>query len=296
MNNNKLQSLQSEMPSTIPSTFPSIDFFGTQVTRMIIGDNPFNGHVYIPEIYSKEEALDYYKAETIIKTMFKMEQLGFSAMLPLGDPFILRVIRQYQNEGGKLNWIFQAYPAISLPVNIRMMNECKPLAIYHQGTTTDGLCEASKTDIIRENLKYLKDNGLPVGLGTHVPETVLRSEYENWGVDFYVTCLHNTRKRGGQESSFITGKKKHTKFFMEDRAEMFSAIRQVSKPCIAFKIFAGGQIFYGKAPEEIPALIESTFREVYSNIKPADIAAVGVFQKNKDELQEISAALRKVLH
>ena len=26
---------------------PSVDFFGTQVTRLILGDNPFNGHSYI---------------------------------------------------------------------------------------------------------------------------------------------------------------------------------------------------------------------------------------------------------
>ncbi len=274
---------------------PEVDFFGTRITRMIVGDNPFNGHVYIPEIYTKDEALDYYTAETIVKTMFHMEKLGFNAMLPLGSPFMLRVIRQYQNEGGKMNWIFQSYPAIDLGVNARMINECKPLAIYHQGTTTDGLCEAGKTDVLKENLKSLKANGLPVGLGTHVPETILRSEHEDWGVDFYVTCLHNTRKRGGQESSFITGKSKHTKFFQEDRAEMFKAIQQVNKPCIAFKIFAGGQIFYGKTPEEIPAVIESALSEVYSNIKPSDIAAVGIFQKNKDEIGEIRKALDKVL-
>jgi hypothetical protein len=128
--------------------------------------------------------------------------------------------------------------------------------------------------------------GKPVGLGTHVPETILRSEDEDWGVDFYMACLHNTRKRGGEPSSFITGKAKHLKFFMEDREEMFKVIRQVQKPCIAFKVLAGGQMFYGKTPEEIPGVVEAAFRETFANIKPTDLATVGFFQRDKDQLRE----------
>lgn len=175
------------------------------------------------------------------------------------------------------------------------MMTCDPIATYHQGTTTDVLVEAGEVDVLRGSIRKLKASGKPVGLGTHVPETILRSEEEDWGVDFYMACLHNTRKRGGHPSSFITGKKKHIKFFVEDRQEMLAVIRQVPKPCIAFKILAGGQLFYGKPPEEIPGIVEDAFRETFEGIKPTDLATVGFFQRDKDQLKENAEIAAKVL-
>jgi len=274
---------------------PTVNFFGTPVSRLFLGDNPVNGHSYIPEICSGEEMMDYFTAQNVVRALFEAEKLGYTTCLPLANGFMLRVIRQYRNEGGKMNWIFQPYPTVAIEINVREMMACNPIATYHQGTTTDGLCEAGKIDVLRDNIKKLKACGKPVGLGTHVPETILRSEDEDWGVDFYMACLHNTRKRGGEPSAFITGKKKHLKFFIEDRPEMFKVIRQVRKPCIAFKVLAGGQMFYGKSPQEIPAVVEAAFRETFENIKPTDLATVGFFQRDKDQLRENAEIATKVL-
>jgi hypothetical protein len=274
---------------------PTVDFFGTPVSRLFLGDNPVNGHSYIPDLCSGEAMMNYCTAQRVVEALFKAEALGYTTCLPLATDFMFRVIRQYRNEGGKINWIFQPYPCIAVDVNVRQMQACDPIAVYHQGTTTDGLCEAGQTDVLRDNIKKLKALGKPVGLGTHVPETILRSEDEDWGVDFYMACLHNTRKRGAEASSFITGKIKHLKFFMEDREEMLKVIRQVQKPCIAFKVLAGGQMFYGKTAGEIPAVVEAAFRETFAGIKPTDLATVGFFQRDKDQLQENAEIARRVL-
>jgi len=274
---------------------PTVDFFGTQVSRLFLGDNPVNGHSYIPEIHSGSAMMDYFTAERVVKSLFEAEKLGYTTLLPLANGFMTRVLRQYRNEGGKMNWIFQPFPAIPVEVNARQMMACDLLATYHQGTTTDGLVEAGKIDVLRDNIQKLKACGKPVGLGTHVPETILRSEEEDWGVDFYMACLHNSRKRGGEPSSFITGKVKHMKFFMEDRPLMLEVIQQVQKPCIAFKILAGGQMFYDKTPAEIPGVIEDAFRETFSNIKPNDLACVGFFQRDNDQLAENAEIAKRVL-
>jgi hypothetical protein len=266
---------------------PKVDFFGTQVTRLVLGDNPFNGHSYIPDIYSGDEMIDYYTADNCIKTLFEAEENGIDTYIALGEPFVLRIIRQYRNEGGKMKIIFQTYPAIDLDTNLRMMEKCDPIAIYHQGGTADYMCETDQVDLLRSRIKLIKDTGIPVGLGTHVPETVMRAEAENWGADFYMTCLYNARRtQRGEQSGFITGKPKYLVFYPEDRSLMFDVIKKVQKPCIAFKIFAGGQIFNGKSPEEIPAVVEAAFRETYANIKPNDLACIGVFQKYKNQLKE----------
>jgi hypothetical protein len=272
-----------------------VDFFGTPVSRLILGDNPINGHSYIPNICPGGEMMDYFTAQKVVDCLFEAEQLGYNACLPLASDFMLRVIRQYRNEGGRMNLIFQPYPAIAINVNVWQMRSFDPIAVYHQGTTTDTLVEAGRIGELRDNIKKLKEMGKPVGLGTHVPEVIHRSEDEDWGIDFYMACLHNTRKRGGDESSFLTGREKHMRFFMEDRAEMFQTIRQTPKPCIAFKVLAGGQMFYGKSAEEFPAVVEAAFRETLERIKPNDLMTVGFFQRDKDQLRENAAIINKIL-
>ena len=69
----------------------------------------------------------------------------------------------------------------------------------------------------------------------------------------------------------------------------------MNKPCIAFKVLAGGQIFYGKPAEETPALVEQAFRETYSRIKATDIAAVGFFQRDVNQLRENAEIVERVL-
>jgi hypothetical protein len=110
-----------------------------------------------------------------------------------------------------------------------------------------------------------------------------------------MTCLYNARKQQrGQQSGFITGKPKELVFYPDDRFLMFDAIRQVAKPCIAFKVFAGGQMFIGKTEDQISDVLDATFREVYGNIKPGDLACIGVFQKQSDELRQDAGVVRSI--
>ena len=76
---------------------------------------------------------------------------------------------------------------------------------------------------------------------------------------------------------------------------MYKVIQQIKKPCVAFKIFAGGQVFNNKTPEEVPGVLENVYTEVFKNIKPNDIACIGVYQKYKDQIKENAEIVRKVL-
>jgi hypothetical protein len=272
------------------------DFFGTRISRLVLGDNPINGHTYIPDVYSSDAMLDYYTAANSVQALFEAEQCGINTIVPLANDFMLRVIREYRNAGGKMNIVFQPYPAIPLEINLRMMMQAEPIAIYHQGTTTDNLCESDRTDTLRANLEKIRACGVPVGLGTHVPETILRAEKEDWGVDFYMACLYNARRDNrGEESGFITGKSKHLQFYPEDRFKMFETARNVSKPFIVFKILAGGQIFHDHPKDDQPELIRRAFTEAYNDIKPSDVACIGVYQKLKNQIQENAKIVESIL-
>jgi len=275
---------------------PTVDFGGIQISRLLLGDNPFCGHSYINDVHSGEEMMDYYTAERVLKTLFQAEEYGINTYVALAEQFILRILRQYRNEGGKMNIIFQSYPPVDLAVNVRQMMECNPIGIYHQGGTFDLLLEEEKFEEAHQRLEIIRASGVKVGVASHVPEVLLQSEKENWGADFYMACLYNARRtQRGQQSGFITGNAKELEFYPGDPPSMYEAIRKVNKPCIAFKLFAGGQVFLGKTSDEIPAVVESIYTEVYQNIKPGDTVCIGVFQKLTDQLKENADAVKKVL-
>lgn len=264
------------------------NFCGHEITRLILGDNPFNGYTYIADDLPADELLDYHTEENMIESFMEAERCGINTMVPMADPFVMRTIRHYQQRGGKMNLIFQPYMAVDLGMNIGMMKKANPIGIYHQGTTTDNLYEAGKVDQIKENLKKIRESGVLVGLGTHRPDVIELAEEEGWDVDFYMACLQNARlSRKGTPGSYITGPtKQDLLFFPEDRAIMLDLISRVSKPCIAFKIFAGGQVFHGKPESETPNIIKEVYREVFSKLKPCDVAAIGVYQGRKNQIEE----------
>ena len=275
----------------------TVNFLGRPITRLIAGDNPVNGHTYIPELVSKDDLLGYHTEEKVLEAMRESIRCGYNAWMPLGNDFMLRAIYHHKmTEEKPLEWIFQSFAPIDFAVNLRMMADAEPLGIYHRGTDTDGFCEAGQFDILKDRIKMIKDRGIKAGLGTHVPETILRAEYEDWGCDFYVPCLHNARKRGeAAPSAFVTGKPKELVFYNEDRPLMFAAIGAVQKPCIAFKLYAGGQIFRGLSRDQWPAAAEKAMEETYRNIKATDIACVGFFQRDSNQLRENAEMAARIL-
>ena len=270
-----------------------VDFFGHKVSKLIIGDNPFNGHSYITGFIPGKEMRDYYTEDKILEEIYKMEELGINTMLPLADPYIIRILEHYRKNGGKMNFIFQTYAPMmtsleSAEISIRQMLDVDPIGMYLSGTYTDVRYETGRCNEIKSMLNKLKESGLPTGFGTHHPELLKLCDEEEWGADFYMACMYNLRRqREGQESGFIAGKSKGDIVIVpDDRALMLDALQGVKKPIIAFKIFAGGQMLVNKEEAERRKLIKVVYRDVFSSLKPNDFAVVGIYGKNHDQLTE----------
>ena len=154
----------------------TVNFFGHEISKLIIGDNPMTGHSYIQNVITGQEMIEYYTAEKIKEAMFHMEECGYTAMLPLAHPYIIRLIQEYQREGGKMKFIFQPYMPMNQDVSIREMMSVGAIGVYHQGTTTDYLYETGKTEEILKMIEKYREMGIPVGLGTHRPEVIELSE------------------------------------------------------------------------------------------------------------------------
>jgi len=258
----------------------TVNFLGIETSRLILGANPFAGFSYI-ETVTRDEMLDYYTTEKIIAALRHAEALGYTALVATADDFTRRYLRQYKNEGGKMKWIAQTHAPLLMAVSVNNAIEGGAVAIFHQGTSGDTLFENKQYDTLRANLAEMRRAGVPVGIATHVPEHVEIAERE-FETDFYMASLHNLRRgEAGRVSSSISGlKDEKRRFLREDRAAMFDTIRSLSKPCIAYKILGGGN--YAFEREEL----RQCFVETYANIKPGDIALVGAFQRDHDQIRE----------
>ena len=272
----------------------NVDFLGHQVSKLIVGDNPFNGHSYITAFISKEEMLNYHTEDKILEAMHKMEELGVNTMLPLADPYIIRILQHYRANGGKMNFIFQTYAPMMVnhevaEISIRQMQSVDPIGAYISGTYTDVRYETGRVNEITDMISFFRKFDMKLGIGTHRPEFIELSERENWDVDVYMACMYNLRNgREGEESGFITGKNKSNvrTIVPGDRAIMLETLKNVQKPIIAFKIFAGGQMLVQKEESERRVLIKDTYNTIFNSLKPNDIAVVGVYQHHHDQLSE----------
>jgi hypothetical protein len=271
----------------MPPALPTVRFAGKDVSRLIIGGNPFSGYSH----YSPEwdnEMMDYFTAERIKATLFACERHGLTAMQSRADRHIMRVLREYRNEGGSLHWIAQiASELADLKGNIRQIAAAGAIATYHHGSRSDNLWHAGRIDEAQELLKAMRVCGLAVGMGSHVPEVIEYVEERGWDVDFYLCSVYNLSRRH-RESQLVSGNRNEEVFDDADRERMFGVIRAVSKPCLVIKILGAGRNC------QTPEQTRETFRHTFASIKPSDMVVVGMFPKHRDQVEENTRCVREV--
>ena len=255
-----------------------VNLCGAEISRLIVGGNPFSGNSHVSrEMDSQME--DYFTASKIKETLFNCEKHGIKTMQLRGDKHIMRIIREYRQEGGKMNWIAQTAPEFgSFEGNVAQMAAYKPAAIYHHGTVTDELFKNENYDELVRRLAVIRKTGLPVGLCTHMPSVIRYAQEHKWDVDFYMASVFNL-SRAERVSSAVTGVANEDEpFFEEDIPLMYEVIREVDKPCIAFKILGATRRCQNQES------VRSAFFEAYASIKPGDAVIVGVYPKEIDQI------------
>ncbi len=258
---------------------PTVRLGDADVSRLIIGGNPFSGNSHTsPEC--DREMLDYFTTERIKATLFECERQGLTAMQSRGDRHILRMLREYRNEGSNLHWIAQIASELSdLKGNIRQIAAAGAIACYHHGTRSDNLWHAGRIEEARELLKVMRDCGLAVGMGSHIPEVIETVEENGWDVDFYLCSVYNLNKQH-RESQVVSGQRAEERFDAADRERMFGVIQSVSKPCLVIKILGAGRNC------TMPEQTRATFAYTFARIKPSDMVVVGIFPKYRNQVAE----------
>ncbi|HOX38187.1 MAG TPA: hypothetical protein PL033_09380 [Candidatus Brocadiia bacterium] len=261
---------------------PTIPFGQHRVSRLIIGGNPFSGNSHVCDELSREMR-DYFTTETIKKTLRDCEAAGINTIQARGDAHIARVLNEFRNEGGNLQWIAQTASELAdQKRHIRSLASLGAIGVYHHGSRTDNFWHEGRIGEVAEYLKIMRDAGVSVGLGTHIPEVIAHAEERGWDVDFYMACVYNLNRRK-RESAIVAGPGADAgseKFFVEDRDRMLATIRATPKTCLAFKILAAGR--HCATPETTREAVHYAL----AGIKPTDAIVVGMFPKFRDQVAE----------
>ena len=256
---------------------PTVDFCGIQVTRLVIGANPFGG--YSHQNPERDQAMrEYHSVERIKETWARAEAAGINTMITNNEtPHVIQAVREYLSGGGRLQWIAQvnrrAKTDMTLAVQEAVEIGCK--AIYFHGAQADGLYSQRDAKTLETWCATVRAHGIPVGVAGHAVETHRCVDSLNL-VDFHTVCFFNC-------GSLHDGKGE--KFRLRDVAPAAETIRGIRKPCIAYKIMGAGRIDPKMALEF-----------ALTSIKPTDVVNVGMHRGDKDNMVEENAAtVREIL-
>jgi hypothetical protein len=251
---------------------PSVDFCGLNVTRLIIGANPFGGYSHqTPE--RDQEMRAYYTVARIHETWARAEAVGINTMITNNEtPHVLEAVRTYLEAGGRLQWIAQ--------VNLREKRDmtqaieevvrigCR--ALYFHGALVDDAYRRQDHETLRAWCEAARAHHVPAGVAGHAPEAHLWVNDLDIA-DFHAVCFFNcgSLHTGGGE-----------KFRLADMPRAIEAIRRIQKPCIGYKIMGAGRIDARMA-----------FEYAFDGIKPTDVVNVGMHRGDNDAMVKENAAL-----
>ncbi len=268
---------------------PTVRFGKTQITRLIIGSNPFYGYSHT------NRALDqcmreYYTQDRRIEVLHAAERNGINAWQLHYDTQPIADFKRYRAEGGKMHLILLA--DFELMKNPKLLPEAAklgPLGIAHHGNRTDERFRTGQKELVRDFLKAVRDTGVMVGLSAHNPAVFDTVESEGWDIDYYQCWLYRVSRTPEETRAHLGEAPLGEAFLEKDPERMCKMIRQTKKPCLAFKLLGAGRA------SGSPAAVENAYRFAYANIKPGDACIVGMFPKFRDEVKENAELVRKVL-
>jgi len=260
------------------SSLPVVPFGEYEITRLIVGGNPLCGNSHF-SLEMSEDMLHYYTAEQVVEVLHRCQAAGINTVQARGDYHrVLYWIELFRREGGQLHWIAQTASEMhDVFQNIRILAAAGAIGIYHHGTQTDKFWQAGEIDKVEDYLKCMRDSGVQVGLGTHIPEVIRYAEEKDWDIDFYMACFYNLSRKP-RHSALVTGKFQEEEFLDKDRDRMCAVIRETPKTCLAFKILAASRKCI--AQEDV----QRAFNYAFENIKPYDAVVVGMFPKYFDQI------------
>jgi hypothetical protein len=269
---------------------PKIKLGKFSFSRLVCGNNPFNGGSHTSP-FLNEEMRRYYTPEQTYKTLRRCQDLGINCWQSGSNK--LDVYRRLVEEGRPMHFLATGH---SGPGGTETLKRGGCVGLAMSGEPTDVLFKTGKIDQLKDYLTEVRDSGMLVGVSTHMPAVVDVVESKGWDVDYYMTCLfkygrthaeweklfefnpglapleigHPTEGGSdvyGGEVAFVRG----------DPPEMLKVVKQTKKPCWVYKLLACGRL------AQRQDIVEGVFKDIFANIKSTDAVVVGMYDKHLDQ-------------
>ena len=215
--------------------------------------------------------VSYFTVGRVKALLRDCEKHGIGGWVARADAFIMRVLREYWDEGGAIRWIAQTAPEYADPErNIASAKEVGASAIYVHGGEVDRLMAAGQEARVVALVERIRETGLPAGAAAHVPENHARLQDLGAPVNFHMVCLYNlTGYRGNRART------PEETFEPCDRARALDSLGLLRNPAIVYKIYGAGRL----GPDE-------AYRDVALALRPCDGICVGMFPPDAPDIVE----------
>jgi len=268
---------------------PTIRLGKYEVTRLILGANPFYGFSHFNRLFD-QHMLEWCTPENVWKTVRACEENGINTWQLSDARRGLEDIRRYREQGGKIQWILLSSRRMEEDLSlIPKIAALGPIGIVHHGGTTDRRWRAGEQDKIKEFLKAVRDSGVLVGLSTHNPLVLEEVQSQGWDVDFFMTCVYRVTRTDAELVNLLGQRPLGEVYLPQDPPRMYRAVRQTRKPCLAFKILAAGRL------TDTPQAIDRAFQLAFDSIKPTDGVIVGMYPRYSDQVRDNAERVRRIL-
>jgi hypothetical protein len=242
--------------------------------------------------------------EQQMKVFKHCEELGINMRIQTRDQ-----INQYNKEfGGKMLFSCnsEVFGSKGDPrEGLKKLAANGPIAIHSSASGSDEIWRSGAAELkkLREWCKMVRDLGVLVCINGHIPEMFMEMESQGWDVDYYMTAVYlfgrthaeweklfefnpdlaplevgqpptegDSATYGG-EIAWVRG----------DPPKMLKVIKQIKKPCIAFKILASGNLMANAQPKLQQQIVEARFKYIFENIKSTDGVVIAMWNKYEDQ-------------
>jgi hypothetical protein len=236
-----------------------------KVSRFILGSNPFSGFSHQGSD-ADWEMRHFFSTTKIKETLFEAEGLGINTVIARTDFHIMRMLMEYRDEGGQLQWFAQTCPEVGDHATCIMRAHTYGARACHiHGGVMDNLYFSGKLDEIPPAIEMIRQKGMLAGVAAH-DYRVIEWAAEHLDVDYFMCCYYNPQPRDVHADHDPNA----AEIYQEsDRRSMTDLIQRLSRPVIHYKIMAAGR----NDPRE-------AFAFAASKMRPNDAVCVGIYQKD----------------
>lgn len=250
-------------PAARAVSLPTVRLGTLEVSRLILGSNPFWGYSHkSPQL--DEEMKRHHTDERITQILDEAAECGLTALASPPDERWIKLWARYLEKGGRLKiWISQCHGRPEqMFEEIDRSIKAGAKAIFIQGARVEEQFGRGNFNVLQSWIERIKEAGLPAGAAAHWPEVHPELERRKFPTDFYYQCMYNASKSSDYSAA--------------EREKAVATIERLEKPVIAYKILGAGRLTASEG-----------FEYAFNRIKRKDGVCVGIYaQKAIDQIRQ----------